>query len=216
MTTKILIMGLPGAGKTYLANELQKELHNRGFVVEWFNADEVRERFNDWDFSEEGRIRQGRRMSDLAEKSSADFIISDFVAPLPAMREAYSADITIWVDTIDEGRFEDTNKIFVPPAKYDYRIMAKSAERWAVTIATKLARNYREQQESHRRSLTKAVTWRVTGTIDTFIVSWLLTGEPKVALSIAGVEFFTKIFLYYSHERIWNKIKWGKNDRTSV
>ena len=216
MITKILIMGLPGAGKTYLANELQKELHNRGFVVEWFNADEVRARFNDWDFSEEGRIRQGRRMSDLAEKSSADFVISDFVAPLPAMREAYSADITIWLDTIDESQFEDTNKIFVPPSKYDYRIMAKSAERWAVTITNKLARNYQEQQESHRRSLTKAVTWRVTGTIDTFIVSWLLTGEPKIALSIAGIEFFTKIFLYYSHERVWNKIKWGKNDRTSV
>jgi len=216
MTTKILVMGLPGAGKTYLANELQKELHNRGFVVEWFNADEVRERFNDWDFSEEGRIRQGRRMSDLAEKSSADFVISDFVAPLPDMRDAYSANVTIWLDTIDESRFEDTNKIFVPPLKYDYRIMAKSAERWAATIANKLARNYQEQQESHRRSLTKAVTWRVTGTIDTFIVSWLLTGEPKVALSIAGIEFFTKIFLYYSHERVWNKISWGKNDRTCV
>ncbi len=216
MTTKILIMGLPGAGKTYLANALQKELHDKGFTVEWFNADEVRKRFDDWDFSEAGRIRQGYRMRDLAEKSTADFVISDFVAPLTAMREAYNADITVWLDTIDEGRFADTNKIFVPPEKYDYRIMAKSAERWAVTIANKLARNYQEQQESRQRSLTKAVTWRMTGTLDTFIVSWLLTGEPKVALSIASVEFFTKIFLYYLHERVWNKITWGKNDRTSV
>lgn len=209
-------MGLPGAGKTYLANALQRELNDRGFVVEWFNADEVRERFNDWDFSELGRIRQGCRMSDLAEKSTADFVISDFVAPLPAMRDAYAADITIWLDTIDEGRFADTNQIFVPPKQYDYRIMAKSADRWAATIANKLARNYQERQESRRRSLTKAVTWRVTGTLDTFIVSWLLTGEPRVAATIASVEFFTKIFLYYFHERIWNKIRWGKNDRTSV
>lgn len=216
MTIRILIMGLPGAGKTYLANHLQQELHNKGFTVEWFNADEVRERFNDWDFSEEGRIRQGKRMRDLAEKSTADFVISDFVAPLPAMREAYGANVTVWLDTIDEGRFADTNKIFVPPENYDYRIMAKSAERWAVTIANKLARNYQEQQESRRRSLTKAVTWRATGTLDTFIVSLLLTGEPKIAVSIASVEFFTKIFLYYLHERIWNKITWGKNDRTSI
>lgn len=138
MANKILIMGLPGAGKTYLAKHLQKELQDKGYTVDWFNADEVRERFNDWDFSEEGRIRQGHRMRDLAEKSTADFVIGDFVAPLPAMRDAYNADVTIWVDTIDEGRFADTNKIFVPPNKYDYRIMYKSGERWASTIADNL------------------------------------------------------------------------------
>ncbi len=67
--------------------------------------------------------------------------------------------------------------------------------------------------ETHRRALTKAVTWRLTGTLDTFIVSWLITGEPKVAISIASIEFFSKIVLYYLHERVWNKITWGKNDR---
>jgi adenylylsulfate kinase len=141
MSVRILIMGLPGSGKTYLATALQRELHNKGFTVEWFNADEVRERFNDWDFSEAGRIRQGHRMRDLANKSTANFVISDFVAPLPAMREAYGANLIIWMDTIDSSRFEDTNRIFVAPDHYDYRIMAKSAEYWANTISTKLAIN---------------------------------------------------------------------------
>ena len=213
MTTRILIMGLPGAGKTYLANELQKELHDRGFSVEWFNADEVRERFNDWDFSEAGRIRQGHRMRGLAEKSTADFVICDFVAPLPAMRAAYTADLTIWLDTIDEGRYADTNKIFVPPDRYDYRIMAKSAERWAVTIANKLAMNYRQHQESHIRSILKTITWRLTGSVSTFLISWLITGNLAIAGTILGIHFFANTLLYYLHERVWNKINWGKHER---
>jgi len=209
VTTRILIMGLPGSGKTYLATELQQELHNKGFSVEWFNADEIRTRFNDWDFSEDGRIRQSRRMRDLAEKSSADFVISDFVAPLPAMRDAYAADITIWLDTIDESRFEDTNKVFVPPDKYDYRIMAKSAGRWASTIVNKLALNFKRQRESRIRSLTKTITWRLTGSGSTFIISWLITGNVSVAGAILGMHFVTNTILYYFHERVWNNIGWG-------
>ena len=207
---KILVMGLPGAGKTYLATLLQKELHERGFTVEWFNADQVRERFNDWDFSETGRMRQAHRMRDLANKSTADFVISDFIAPLPEMRNAYAADITIWLDTIDEGRFADTNKIFVPPEKYDYRIMAKSAERWAEIIANKLAINFKQHKESHARSLIKTVTWRLTGSGSTFLISWLITGNVVIASTILGIHFITNTVLYYFHERIWNKISWGK------
>lgn len=206
-------MGLPGAGKTYLANELQKELHEKGFTVEWFNADEVRDRFNDWDFSESGRIRQGHRMRDLAEKSSADFVISDFVAPLPAMRDAYAANMVIWLDTINEGRFADTNKIFVPPEKYDYRIMAKSAQRWAVTIANKLAMNYKQHHESHSRSIAKTITWRLTGSGSTFLISWLITGNLAIASTILGIHFVTNTLLYFIHERVWNKIDWGKYER---
>jgi adenylylsulfate kinase len=206
-------MGLPGAGKTYLAAALQKELHDKGYSAEWFNADEVRERFDDWDFSEAGRIRQSYRMRDLAEKSTADFVICDFVAPLPAMRDAYNANITIWLDTIDAGRYADTNKIFVPPKKYDYRIMAKSAERWAATIACGLTVKFQQQRESHARSLTKTITWRMTGSGSTFLISWLITGNAAIAGTILGIHFVTNTVLYYFHERIWNKVQWGKDER---
>ena len=142
MTIKILVMGLPGAGKTFLSTFLKDELEKLNRTVEWFNADEVRKIHDDWDFSEEGRIRQSSRMRELAEKSTADFVICDFVAPLIEMRINYAADVTIWMDTIDSSRFEDTNRIFSPPTEYDYRIMNKSGERWAITIADKLNWKY--------------------------------------------------------------------------
>lgn len=145
--TRILIMGLPGAGKTYLATYLHKELTNRNRSVEWFNADEVRKINNDWDFTEEGRIRQSIRMRELAETSTADFVICDFVAPLIEMRTNYAAHITIWMDTIDSGRFEDTNRMFIPPTESDYRIMNKSGERWASTIADKLDWKYPKEKK---------------------------------------------------------------------
>lgn len=62
------------------------------------------------------------------------------------------------------------------------------------------------------RSLAKAISWRVTGTIDTFIISWIITGHALLASGIAFTEIMTKIFLYWGHERVWNKIKWGKNN----
>lgn len=115
MTKRILIMGLPGSGKTTLAGELCKLLLDAGKTVAWFNADQVREQFNDWDFSEAGRIRQSHRMRELADDCACDYAICDFVAPLEEMRKAFSADYTIWLDTITEGRFSDTNAVFVPP-----------------------------------------------------------------------------------------------------
>ena len=120
MTYRILIMGLPGSGKTTLANELQKK-----FGCYWFNADGVRRIYNDWDFSEEGRLRQAHRMRELADECNDQFAIVDFVAPLPEMREIYDADFTIWMDTIKEGRYEDTNKMFVPPTDFHIRIPVK-------------------------------------------------------------------------------------------
>lgn len=165
MTQRILIMGLPGAGKTTLAQTLKKYIEeNSAFfqpqaealygsyaTVEWFNADEVRKRFNDWDFSHEGRIRQSHRMRELADKSSADFVICDFVAPLIEMRHNYKADWTVWVDTIDQGRFEDTNRMFAEPDVYDFRITEKNAEKWAAFIGEHILENRRRPVFDWRR-----------------------------------------------------------------
>lgn len=201
-------MGLPGSGKTFLSKELKKRLEVLGKKVEWYNADEVREKFNDWDFSEEGRIRQSFRMKALAEESDADFVICDFVAPLPEMRENFDADWTIWVDTIKEGRFSDTNKMFSEPEHYDFRVTEQDSKKWAKAIITEINPTINDRSS---RSLAKAISWRLTGTFDTFVLSWIVTGVLSLATGIALSEIFTKVFLFWFHERIWNRVKWGKN-----
>lgn len=128
-------MGLPGAGKTYLAQRLRDRLQAHGQTVGWLNADEVRRHYNDWDFSEAGRIRQSLRMRDLADESNTDYCIVDFVAPLVEMRNNFKADWTIWMDTIAEGRYADTNKMFVEPEVYDFRITEQDGDKWADFVA---------------------------------------------------------------------------------
>ena len=110
---KILICGLPGSGKTWLAERLVQNINN----CAWYNADVVRGASNDWDFSKEGRSRQAMRMKTFAdfEKSNGRNVICDFVCPFESAREHFEADITIWLNTIEEGRFEDTNKVFQNP-----------------------------------------------------------------------------------------------------
>ena len=127
----ILVMGLPGAGKTTLANELAPLLNAKRI-----NADEVRKKANDWDFSEEGRKRQAKRMAELALKlkSEGNYVIADFICPTPEARSLFPADYTIWVDTIKKGRFDDTNAMFVKPEKYDFHVTTQDAKVWASKI----------------------------------------------------------------------------------
>ena len=110
---KILIMGLPGAGKTWLAERLTTYIDD----CAWFNADVIRSAANDWDFSTEGRVRQAKRMRTFAdfENSQGRHVICDFVAPTIETRQEFDAGIIVWLDTIREGRYDDTNKLFQDP-----------------------------------------------------------------------------------------------------
>jgi len=143
MATKILIMGLPGSGKTTLADALRTILWEAGRTVTWLNADTVRKQFDDWDFSHDGRIRQSKRMDELASQATTDYVIADFVAPLVEMRNNFKADWTIWVDTIREGRYADTNAMFVEPEVYDFRVIEQNANKWADFIAEHIVDNRR-------------------------------------------------------------------------
>jgi adenylylsulfate kinase len=127
----ILIMGLPGAGKTTLADELAPMVNAKRL-----NADEVRKAANDWDFSAEGRKRQAKRMADLALKLKAEgsYVVADFICPTPEARNLFPADYVVWVDTIKEGRFDDTNKMFVKPDKFDFHVTSQDAKNWAPKI----------------------------------------------------------------------------------
>ena len=128
-------MGLPGSGKTTLASKLVPLLN-----AKWLNNDEVRKAANDWDFSEKGRERQAKRMTELAEKYKKEgrYVVADFICPTPKARELFNADYVVWVDTIDKGRFDDTNAMFVKPEKFDFRVTTQNAEVWATQIVEKI------------------------------------------------------------------------------
>ena len=134
---KILIMGLPGSGKTTLASKLVPLLK-----AKWINNDEVRKAANDWDFSEEGRIRQAKRVADIAEKfkkeGNYEYLVADYICPTPKTRKLFNADYIVWINTIKEGRFDDTNKMFVKPEKFDFEVTTQDAELWAKKIAEKI------------------------------------------------------------------------------
>lgn len=130
-------MGLPGAGKTTLARVLAPRI---GAVH--YDADEVRANINrDLGFSPEDRIEQARRMGWLCDRvvQAGGTAIADFVCPLEETRAAFGPAFTIWVDRIEESRFEDTNRLFTPPSDFDVRVEAEgTAESWAEKIASRL------------------------------------------------------------------------------
>ena len=134
---KILVMGLPGSGKTTLASKLVPLLK-----AKWVNNDEVRKAANDWDFSEEGRIRQAKRVAEIAEKFKKEgnyaYLVADYICPTPQTRKLFNADYVVWVNTIKKGRFDDTNKMFVKPEKFDFEVTTQDAELWASKIIKKI------------------------------------------------------------------------------
>ena len=128
-------MGLPGAGKTTLSKKLSKLID-----AEIINADKIRKEANDWDFSNEGRVRQAKRMSVIAEqlKKKGKYVIADFVCPTDEARKLFDPDFIVWVDTIKKGRFEDTNQMFRAPIDYNVRVTEQESDIWSVKIAEKL------------------------------------------------------------------------------
>lgn len=121
-------MGLPGSGKTTLAKKLKKIIN-----ASWVNADIVREKFKDWDFSRTGRIRQAKRMFFLAKKlKKKNNVIVDFVCPTKDSFNHFKADKIIWMDTINKSRFTNINKIFNKPKKYNLRVTSKDSDLWSI------------------------------------------------------------------------------------
>tara|TARA_Y100000590_G_C15638180_1_gene983846 strand:+ start:419 stop:1192 length:774 start_codon:yes stop_codon:yes gene_type:complete len=132
---KILIMGLPDAGKTTLASKLVPLIK-----AKWLSADKVRKEADDWDFSTEGRKRQAKRMANFADKykQKGHHVVADFICPTPEARKLFNPDYIVWVDTIKKGKFEDTNEMFVKPEKYDFHVTNKNAELYALQISDQI------------------------------------------------------------------------------
>ena len=150
---KILICGLPGSGKSTLAEPFAELI---GAV--WINADQVRERYNDWDFSPEGRIRQAQRMKHLSDGvvMAGKIAVADFVCPTEAARAEFDADYTVWMDTIEEGRYEDTNAMFEKPTDVDYHVNGwfDDTHKQLVKVVT----NYMQKQDDIRNDRVEGAT----------------------------------------------------------
>ena len=133
---KILICGLPGSGKTTLAEKLVPKLN-----AAWFNADAVRQDiYSELGFSEEDRLSHATRMGKLCDwaKLGGNFVIADFICPTQETRQAFNADFVVWVDRIQEGRYEDTNKLFEKPMNYDVRLIDGTPEEWVEKVINKI------------------------------------------------------------------------------
>ena len=139
---KILIIGLPGSGKTTLAKKIVKLLR-----AKWLNADKIRKEYDDWDFSKKGIIRQSKRMGMLSKKyKKHKYIVADFICPFNEGRKLFNSDVLIWMDTIKIGRFkkDSIDHFFQQPKKYDFRIKRRNSELWSKKIALHIKTEYLE------------------------------------------------------------------------
>jgi len=136
---KILIIGLPGSGKSFLAKELNKRLKGN-----WLNADKIRKKFNDWDFSKKGVLRQAKRMRFLAGKSKKNFVIADFICPYEQGRKIFKPDYLIWMNTIKRGRIPTFDKTFQKPKKCDFKINKKNVKFFSRLIINKIKIDYQK------------------------------------------------------------------------
>jgi adenylylsulfate kinase len=134
----ILIMGLPGSGKTTLAKHLVDACAVNLYMVTWLNADRIRTELNDWDFSVEGRTRQAMRVRERADNAETDLVIIDMVAALPEQRTIIDPYFTVYMDTVQGSVYEDTNQMFVPPEKPNMVITSKNAAVYADIIMQRI------------------------------------------------------------------------------
>ena len=139
---KILICGLPGSGKSTLAEPFCELINGV-----WLNADKIRTFYDDWDFSLQGRMRQAQRMRCLADGvvMAGRIAVADFVCPTSAARAEFAADYTVFMDTINQGRYEDTNAMFEPVQNCDYHVAAWFNDTHAEL--TKVVNNYMLAQQ---------------------------------------------------------------------
>lgn len=194
-------MGLPGSGKTELCKRLVDQFKDAVHL----NADKIREEYNDWDFSEEGRLRQSRRMCRLADDviANGQVAIADFVCPTEETRKQFNPDMIVWMNTIEQGRFEDTNKVFVPPGEYDVCFNNFADVNPASVVQAMTVR------QSSKRKLAKALTWRLLGTIAMTVAGYILFNDVSTALYIGAADLTIKLGLFYVHETIWDRVSWG-------
>jgi adenylylsulfate kinase len=187
---KILVMGLPGSGKSHLAEALAKGLNGV-----WINADKVREQYDDWDFTPEGRMRQAMRMKFLSDGANmaGQVAVADFICPTEKAREEFGADFTIWMDTIKEGRFEDTNLMFEEPSKCDYHIT-----KWLTDInelLTTINNGKRmDRQKPTVQMLGRYQPWHA-GHRELFKKAHAKTGQVIIMVRDTGEEYFDWSYL---------------------
>jgi adenylate kinase family enzyme len=152
----ILIMGLPGSGKTTIAKKIVNILK-----ADWLNADKIRGKYNDWDFSRSGIIRQVKRMRDLAKSSNNKYVVADFVCPMHDQIKIFKPDFIFWMDTIKKSRFKSMNKQFKKPKKFDLRITSQNVELWKYLIIDKIIKYKWNNKSATSQMLGRYQPWHL-------------------------------------------------------